>query len=154
MGLELGIYESHVLQSNTMLQWLLDSSSDNFRYLILMQRDWFGYCSDWTCERFSFCLQWDFNWKPLDLKYCTLPLCHIDFRFLPMTISGIYHWWRGIAGANVLIGLLREFHLPHNGIWTWDLWISCPAVKHYATVTSGFHFWQFQYLNLVQQDWW
>ena len=42
---------------------------------------------------------------------------------------------------------LREFHLAHNGIWTEDLWISSPAVKHYAAVTSVFHFWQFQVFN-------
>ena len=35
-------------------QWLLVFTSDNFRYLTLVQRDWWWYCCEWTCERFSF----------------------------------------------------------------------------------------------------
>ena len=46
---------------------LLVFTSDNFRYITLVQRDWWWYCSDWTCERFSFWPHWAFNWGPLDL---------------------------------------------------------------------------------------
>ena len=78
---------SLVLHSTTVPQWLLIFTSDNFRYLSLVQRDWWWYCSDWTCERFSF-------WP---------------------------HW-----------------------VWTWDCWISSPALYHCATTTSDFQLWQFQ----------
>ena len=43
------------------------STSDNFRYLTLVQRDWWWYCSDWTCERFSFWPHQGFTQGPLDL---------------------------------------------------------------------------------------
>ena len=46
---------------------LLVFTSDNFRYLTLVQRDWWWYCSDWTCERFYFWPHWGLNWGPLDL---------------------------------------------------------------------------------------
>ena len=65
-------------------------TSDNFRYLTLVQRDWWWYCSDWTWERFSF---------------------------------------------------------GHTGVRTQDLWMSSHAIYHCATVTSGFHLWQFQVFN-------
>ena len=53
-GFQLGTYGSLVLHS-TIVPWqLLVFTSDNFRYLTLLQRDWWWYCSDWTCERFSF----------------------------------------------------------------------------------------------------
>ena len=42
-------------------------TSWQFRYLTLVERDWWWFCSDWTCERFSFCPQWDLNQGPLDL---------------------------------------------------------------------------------------
>ena len=81
---------SLVLHSATVPQWLLVFTSDNFRYLTLVHRDWWWYCSGWTCERFSF---------------------------------------------------------GHTGVRTRDLWISSPALYHCATVTSGFHLWQFQVFN-------
>ena len=46
--------------------WLVVFTSDNFSYLNLVQRDWWWYCSDWTCERFSFCPHQGLNWGPLD----------------------------------------------------------------------------------------
>ena len=57
---------SLVLHSTTVPRWLLVFTSDNFRYLTLVQRDWWWYCSDWTCERFSFCPHWGLNLGPLD----------------------------------------------------------------------------------------
>ena len=67
LGFELGTSGSLVLHSTTAPQLLLVFTSDNFRYLTLVQRDWWWYCSDCTCERFSFCPHWDLNWGPLDL---------------------------------------------------------------------------------------
>ena len=67
LGFELGTSGSLVLHSTTVPWWLLVFTSDNFRYLTLVQRDWWWYSSDWTCERFSFYPHWDLNWGPLDL---------------------------------------------------------------------------------------
>ena len=49
---------------------------------------------------------------------------------------------------SVLIGPVRDFLLGHNGILTRDLWVSSPALYHCASVTSGFHLWQFQVFKL------
>ena len=51
---ELATSGSLVLHSTTDPWWLLVFTSDNFRYLTLVQRDHWWYCSEWTCERFSF----------------------------------------------------------------------------------------------------
>ena len=45
---------SLVLHSTTVSRGFLVFTCNNFRYLTLVQRDWWWYCSDWTCERFSF----------------------------------------------------------------------------------------------------
>ena len=66
-GFQPGISGSLVLHSTTVSQQLLIFTSDNFRYLTLVQRDWWWYCSDWTCERFSFWPHWGLNLGPLDL---------------------------------------------------------------------------------------
>ena len=58
---------SLVLHSTTLPQWLLIFTSDNFRYLTLVQRDWWWYCSDWTCDRFSFWPHQGLNLEPLVL---------------------------------------------------------------------------------------
>ena len=71
-------------------------------------------------------------------------MCHGNFWFSPLTISGIYLWCRGIGGGIVLIGLVRDFLFGHTGVWTGDLWISSPALYQCALATSGFHLWQFQ----------
>ena len=89
LGFELWTSGSLVLHSTTVPWWLLVFTSDNFKYLTLVQRDWWCYSSDWTCERFSVHQHWDLNWGPLDLLSCTLPLCHGDFWFSPLIISGI-----------------------------------------------------------------
>ena len=66
-GFELGPSGSLVLHSTTVPWQLLEFISDNIRYLTLVQRDWWWYSSDWTCERFSFWPHWSLNWGPLDL---------------------------------------------------------------------------------------
>ena len=55
------------LHSTTVPHRLLVFTSDNFRYLTLVQSDWWWYCSDWTCERFSFWPHWGLNPGSLDL---------------------------------------------------------------------------------------
>ena len=86
---ETGTCGSLVLHSSTAPWWLLVFTSDNFRYLTLVQREWCWYCSDWTCERFSFIPHQVLNWGPLNLYSCTLVLHHGDFWFSPLTIWGI-----------------------------------------------------------------
>ena len=49
---------------------------------------------------------------------------------------------------------MRDFLFGHIGVWTWDLWISSPALYHCTMVTSGFHLWQFQVFNSGAEDWW
>ena len=66
-GFEPGTSGSLVLHSTTAPWQLLIFTSDNFRYLTLVQRDWRWYCSDWTCERFSFWPHQSLNPGPLDL---------------------------------------------------------------------------------------
>ena len=65
-GFELGTSGSLVLHSTTVPGHLLVSTTNNFRYLTLVQRDRWWYNSDWTCERFSFCPHQGLNWGPLD----------------------------------------------------------------------------------------
>ena len=77
----------------------------------------------------------------------SITVAHANFRFSPLTISGIEVWCRGIGGGIVLIGPMKDFLFVHTRVWTWELWISSPALYHCATVISGFHLWQFQVLN-------
>ena len=69
---------------------------------------------------------------------------------LRFSISGIElsTLCRGIGGGGiVLIGPVTDFLFAHTRVWTGYLWISSPALYHCATVTSGFHLWQFQVLK-------
>ena len=79
LGFECGTSGSLVLHTTTVPWWLLVFISDNFRYLTMVQRDWWWYCFDWACEIFSFWPHWGLDPGPLDLYFCTLPLCHGDF---------------------------------------------------------------------------
>ena len=67
LGFEPRASGSLVLHSTSAPQNLLIFTSDNFRYLTLVQGDWWWYCSDWTCETFSFWPHWSLNLGPLDL---------------------------------------------------------------------------------------
>ena len=66
-GFELGNSGSLFLPSTTKPESLLVFTSYNFRYLTLVQRHLWWYCSDWTCETFSFWPHQALNWGPLDL---------------------------------------------------------------------------------------
>ena len=170
-----------------------------------MQRDWWWYCSDWTCQRFSF-------WPPLGFEPGTsgslvlhsttaatatsgfhlwqfqvfnsgaeglvvilfwLDLWEIFFLATPgfeprtsgslvlhcyhctMVTSGFHLWQFEVynSGAEGLVVVLfwldlsEIFFLANTRVWTWDLWISSPALYHCTTATSGFHLWQFQVFN-------
>ena len=89
MGFELGTCGSLVQHCTTVPWQLLVFTSDNLRYLTVVQRDWWWYCSDWTCERISLYPYQGLNWGPLDVKSCTLALDYGDFWFSPVTIWGI-----------------------------------------------------------------
>ena len=90
-GFQPGISGSLVLHSTTVSQQLLIFTSDNFRYLTLVQRDWV-----------------------------------------------VVLFW---------LDLWEIFFFDHTGVWTWDLWISSPALYHCTTATSDFHLWHFQVFN-------
>ena len=153
-GFELGTSGSLVLHSTTVLWWLLVFTSENFRYFTLVQRDWWWYCFDWTCERFSLWPQQGLNWGPMDLFSCTLPLNRA---------TSVFHLWQFQvfnSGAEWLVVVL---------FWL-DLWeIFFLATPGFEPVTSGFlvlhsttvQWWllvftseNFRYLTLVQRDWW
>ena len=98
-GFEPGVSGSLVLHSTTVPRQLLIVISANFRYLTLVQRDWWWYCSDWTCERFSF---WPHQgWNPessgcLVLHSTTGPwqlLIIISDNFRYLTLVQRDWWW-------------------------------------------------------------
>ena len=72
-----------------------------------------------------------------------------------MVTSGFHLWQFQVfkSGAEGLVVVLfwldlwEIFFLATPGFEHRDLWISSPALYHCATVTSGFHLWQFQVLN-------
>ena len=108
-GFDLGTSGSLVLHSTTAPQQLLVFTSDNFRYLTLVQRDWWWYCSDWTCERFFFLATPGFEpgtSETLVLHSTTVPwhllvFTYDNFRYLTLVQS--------IGPGIVLIGPVRDF---------------------------------------------
>ena len=92
-GFEMGTSESLVLHS-TFEEWqLLDVTSDDLRYLTLVWRDWWCYCSDWTCERFSFgCTRvWTGDlWISSPVLYqCTMVTSHFHLWQFEVFNSGV-----------------------------------------------------------------
>ena len=149
LGFEMGTSESLVLHS-TFEEWeLLDMISDNLRYLTLVWRDWWCYCSDWTCERFSFCLHWGLNWGPA-LYHCS------------MATSG-FHLWQfevfnyGAGGFLVILFWLDLWEIFSLSTPGFEMGTSESLVLH-----STFEEWQLldftsdnlRYLTLVWRDWW
>ena len=131
------------LHSTSTPQWLLVFTSDNFRYLTLVQRDWWWYCSDWTCERFSFRPHRGFLtqdlWISSPAPQSLWVFTSDNFRYLSLMQRD---WWCYCSDWTCE----RFSFWPHWG-WIWDLWISSPALYHCASVTYGFHLWQFQVFN-------
>ena len=121
LGFEPGTSGSLVLYSNTVLGPLLVFTSDNFRYLSLVQRDWWWYCSDWTCDRFSF--THTRVWTD-DLWISSPALYHFS-----MTINGFHLLQFQVfkSGAEYLVVLLFSldlweiFFFPHWGSNWWPL---------------------------------
>ena len=153
-GFELGTSGSLVLHSTTVPHWLLVFTSDNFRYLSLVQRDWWWYCSDWTCERFSFWPHQGLNWGPLvsspALYHCA------------MVTSGFHLWQFQVfkSGAQWLLVVLVWLDLWEIFILTtpgFELGTSGFLVLHSTTVpwwVLVFTSDNFRYLSLMQRVWW
>ena len=153
-GFQLGTSGSLVLHSTTVTWVYLVFTSDNFRYWSLVQRDWWWYCSDWTCERFSFCPHQGLNWGPLDLLSCTLPLWLGDFWFSPLTILVFNSGVEGLVVVFFWLDQREIFFLPTPG-FEWGT--SGSLFLHSTTVTwqlLGFTSENFRYWTLVQRDWW
>ena len=154
---EPGTSGSLVLHSTTVPWRLLVFTSDNFRYLTLVQRDWWWYCSDWTCERFSFFLATP-GFEPrtsgsLVLHSTTEPwqlLVFTSDNFRYLTLVQRDWWW-------------------YCSDWTCERFSFSLATPGFEPGTSGslvLHSttapWQllvftsdnFSYLTLVQRDWW
>ena len=212
LGFELGTSRFLVLHSTTVPWWLLVFTSDNFRYLTLVQRDWWWYCSDWTCERFSFWPHWGLNWGcsgSLLLHSTTesqrlLVFTSDNFRYL--TLVQRDWWWycsdwtcerfSFLATLGFELGKSRSLVLHSTTVPRWllvitsdkfqvfnsgteglvvvlfwlDLWeifflatlgfelgTSGSLLLHSTTVSRQFLVFtsdNFRYLTLVQRDWW
>ena len=143
-----------ILHSNTVPQWFLVFTSDTFRYLTLVQKKWWWYCSDCTCDQFSVSQHqvWSgYLWiSSPALYHCSI------------LTAGFHLWYFQVfnSGAEVLVVVLfwldlwQIFFLPTPGF---ELGTSGSLVLHSTTVP-----WQlldftsdnFRYLTLVQKDWW
>ena len=139
---------SLVLHSTTAPQWLLVFTSDNFRYLTLVQRDWWWYCSDWTCERFSFWPHWGLNpgisgslvLHSTIAPWWLLVFTSDNFRYLTLV-------QRDMVVVLFWLDLWEIFFLATLGF---EPRTSGSLVLHSTTVplvNSGFHLWQFQVFN-------
>ena len=154
LGFELGTFGSLVLHSTTAPLQLLVFTSDNIRYSTLMQRDWWWDCSDWTCERFSFCplLGFELGTSGCLVLHSTTAACQLlvftsdNFRYLTLVERD---WWWYCSDWTC-----EGFCFCPHRVWTGDLWISSPALYHCTAVTSVFTSVNFRYLTLVQRDWW
>ena len=154
-GFQLGTSGSLVLHSTTAPQQCLVFTSDNFRYLTLVQRDWWWYCSDWTCERFSFWPHQGFNLGTsgsLVLHSTTAPrqllvFTSDNFRYLTLVQRD---WWWYCSDWTCE----RFSFWPHQGL-NWGpsgslVLHSTTAPQQLLVFTSD----NFRYLTLVQRDWW
>ena len=146
LGFELGTSGSLVLHSTTVPWWLLVFTSDNFRYLTLVQRDWWWYSSDWTVREFFY--------LPTGIWTGDLWISSPALYHCAMVTSGFHLWQFQVfnSGAEGLVVVFfwldcERFSICPHQYWTGDLWISSPALYHCAMVTSGFHLWQFQVFN-------
>ena len=107
-GFDLGTSGSLVLLSTTVPWWLLVFSSDNFRYLTLVQMALWWKNSDRTCERFSF--GHTRVWTG-DLWFSSPALYHC-----PMATSGFHLWqfqvfYSGAEGLVVVLFLLDVWEI-------------------------------------------
>ena len=131
LGFELGTYRSLVLHSTTVPWQLVVFTSDNFRYLTLLQRDWWWYCSDWTCENFSFCSHWLWTgdlWISSPALYdCAMATCGFHlWKFQIFTFGA-----EGLVLVLFWLDLWEFFFLPTVGF---ELGTSGSLVLHSTTV--------------------
>ena len=140
LGFELGTSRYLILHTTTMPWWFVVFSSVNFMYLILVQRNLWWYCSDWTCGNpvpgFEV-----WTTGSLVLHSNTVPQLHLVFtsdnwRYLSLVQRDLKLYCSDWT--------CEDFSFAHNGIWTWDLLISNSALYFCAMANSGFHLWQFQ----------
>ena len=144
-----------VLHYTTVPQQLLIFTSDNFRYLTLVQRDWWWYCSDWTCERFSFSATPGFETRSLWMSSPALYHCAMA--------TSDFHLWQfqvfnsGAEGLVVVLFWLDLWEIFFLATPGFEPGVSGCLVLHSTTVpwwllifTSD----NFRYLTLVQRDWW
>ena len=154
-GFEPSTSGSLVLHSTTVPWQLLVFTSDNFRYLTLVQRDWWWYCSDWTCQRFSFWPHCRFETRTSG--YLVLHSTTAPWQLLVFTSDNFRHLTlvQRVGGGIVLIGPVRDFSFwPHCGF---ESGTSGYLVLHSTTVPRQllvFTSDNFRYLTLVQRDWW
>ena len=152
-GVESGTSGSLVLHSTTEPQWLLVFTSDNFRYLTLVQRDWWWYCSDWTCERF-FCGPTRVQTQDLcisspALYHCAMMTSHFHLWQFQLFNSGT----EGLVVVLIWLDLWEIFFLATPGF---EPGTSGSLVLHSTTVPQWhlvFTFDNFRYLTVVQRDW-
>ena len=154
LGFELGTSGSVVLHSTTVPWQLLVFTSDNFRYLTLVQGDWWWYFLTGPVRDFIFAHTG--VWTG-DLRISSPALYHCDLA------TSWFHLWQFQVfncGAERLVMVLfwlelwESFFLPTLGF---ELKTSESLVLHSTTVP-----WQllvftsdnFRYLTLVQGDWW
>ena len=136
-----------VLHSTTVPWWLLVFTSDNFRYLTLVLRDPWWYCSDWILWEIFFYPNTGFELGTsgsLVLHSTTTPWWLLVFtsdNFRYLTLVQRDHWWYSSDW------MCERFSFSHTWLWNGDHWISSPALYHCMMVTSGFHLWQFQVFN-------
>ena len=155
LGFEPVTSGSLVLHSTTAPRWLLVFTSYNFRYLTLVQRDWWWYCSDWTCERFSF---WTHLWfKPGTYGSLVLHSTTVAWWLLVFYLWQFQAFNLGAEGFMVVLFWLDLWEIFFLATPGFEPGTSGSLVLHSTTApwwllvfTSD----NFRYLTLVQRDWW
>ena len=121
LGFELGTYGCLILHSTTPALQLLVFTSDNFRYLTLVQRDWWWYWSDWTCDRFSFfstgVSSGDLWISSPALYHCFMATSHFHLWQFQVFNSGAEE----MVAVLFWLGLWEMFFYPHQGLNWWPL---------------------------------
>ena len=154
-GFEPGTSGSLVLHSTTAPQQLLVFTSDNLRYLTLVQRDWWWYCSDWTCERFSFLATPGFEPRTsgsLVLHYTTAPqglLVFTSDNFTYLTLVQRNWWWYCSDWTCERFSFLATLGFEPGTSGSLVLH-STSEPRRLLVFTCD----NFRYLTLVQRDWW
>ena len=124
-----------VLHSTTVPWWLLVSTSDKFRYLTLVQRDWWWYCSDWSLVR-------DFLFTHIGVWTQDLWISSPALYHCTMATSGFHHWQfqvfncgsEGLVVVLFWLDLLKIFFLATPGF---EPGTSGSLVLHSTTVLQS-----------------